>query len=984
MARRSLLTARTRQELFGIPEDPKQLTRFYTLSRNDHGLIRTRRRDENRLGLAIHIALLRHPGQGWLDGSVLPESFIMWLADQLAMPGIDLVEYTRRRKTKSEHHQIAMSHLGLRPFQAAHLETATLLAREAAFATDHGQDIMTALCTGLRKQRLVLPSTDTLERVALKGRAAARRQAAAGIFDVLSADHRTSLQNLLINDHEVGQSRLTWLRGYPHSTSPASMHALLARIRYVRELNLPPDLGQDIHPMRLTKFAREGAVAPLSLLNDFGERRRIATVAAQLLDLQVMLTDAAISMFERLTGQLFTRSKNKQDQVWAMGKARVGRLMQLFGNTIDTMALAHEAGTDPFEALDGEIGWQRLLQHRDEIAAFGELATGDPLELATERYAYMRKFAPAFLDTFTFSAPEAGRDLQEAVNLLRDHNKSGKRKLPADAPMPFPAKHWPKLIVEGGQPKRRVYETAVVATLRDRLRAGDVWVEGSQDYRRFDSYLIPRETAEAELRKQGLETDADAWLQDRRHVLNLRLSEIEHKLKRGQLDGVRLEKGRLRITPHEADTPPEAIRLERAMDAIMPRIRITDLLWEVNTHTGFLDAFTDLRSGRNHEDPAVLLATILAGASNLGLERMAYASKHVSHSQLTWGSMWYLRPETYVDSLARIVDAHHDLPFAGHWGEVGNTSSDGQFFAANRGSGLINAKYGPDPGLKIYSFLSGRYGSFHSSVIGATAGEAPFVLDGLVGNPMLLNPLIHYTDTGGVSDHVFALFHLLGMKFAPRLRDFPDRKLACFGSPRQWPFLAPLMGSPIKDDVIVQHWGDAIRLAGSAKTKAIKPSATLRKLGGYRQQNRLYLALGEIGRIERTLFMLDWLENPELRRDCQAGLNKGEARHTLAKAVFAHSQGRIYDRSDAAQQKRAMALNMVIAAIMFWNTLYMDKASAHLARQGQIPNPKLLCHTSPLGWEHIILTGDYDWHSGAAERKIARPLHLNATRKWVG
>ena len=77
-----------------------------------------------------------------------------------------------------------------------------------------------------------------------------------------------------------------------------------------------------------------------------------------------------------------------------------------------------------------------------------------------------------------------------------------------------------------------------------------------------------------------METDADAWLQDRRHVLNDRLSEIEHKLKRGHLDGVRLEKGRLRITPHEADTPPEAIRLERAMDAIMPRIRITDLLWE--------------------------------------------------------------------------------------------------------------------------------------------------------------------------------------------------------------------------------------------------------------------------------------------------------------------------------------------------------------------------------------------------------------------
>jgi hypothetical protein len=88
--------------------------------------------------------------------------------------------------------------------------------------------------------------------------------------------------------------------------------------------------------------------------------------------------------------------------------------------------------------------------------------------------------------------------------------------------------------------------------------------------------------------------------------------------------------------------------------------------------------------------------------------------------------------------------------------------------------------------------------------------------------------------------------------------------------------------------------------------------------------------------------------------------------------------------SDAAQQKRAMAFNMVIAAIMFWNTLYMDKTAVHLARQGQIPDTKLLSHTSPLGWEHIILTGDFDWHSGAAERKIARPLHLNATKKWVG
>ena len=106
------------------------------------------------------------------------------------------------------------------------------------------------------------------------------------------------------------------------------------------------------------------------------------------------------------------------------------------------------------------------------------------------------------------------------------------------------------------------------------------------------------------------------------------------------------------------------------------------------------------------------------------------------------------------------------------------------------------------------------------------------------------------------------------MSFAPRLRDFPDRRLACFGPPKKWGTLFPNMGRPINEEVIRQHWNDIMRLAASIRNKSLKPSVILRKLGAYRQQNRLYLALGEIGRIERTLFMLDWIENADLRMEC--------------------------------------------------------------------------------------------------------------------
>ena len=175
----------------------------------------------------------------------------------------------------------------------------------------------------------------------------------------------------------------------------------------------------------------------------------------------------------------------------------------------------------------------------------------------------------------------------------------------------------------------------------------------------------------------ALETDATAWLEGRRERLHDRLREVRAKLAAGRLEGVRLENSRLKITPYDPLTPPAGERLDRALDALMPRIRITDLLWDVNARTGFLDAFTDLRSGRVHSNPTALLAAILAGATNLGLERMAHASRGVSHAQLSWASAWYLRSETYADALARIIDAHHALPFSTVWGSASRTSSTG-------------------------------------------------------------------------------------------------------------------------------------------------------------------------------------------------------------------------------------------------------------------------------------------------------------------
>ena len=166
-----------------------------------------------------------------------------------------------------------------------------------------------------------------------------------------------------------------------------------------------------------------------------------------------------------------------------------------------------------------------------------------------------------------------------------------------------------------------------------------------------------------------------------------------------------------------------------------------------------------------------------------------------------------------------------------------------------------------------------------------------------------------------------------------------------------------------------------MRLATSVRLGTVPASLMLRRLGSYPRQNGLALALREVGRIERTLFTLDWLDDPALRRQATAELNKGESRNALARAVCFHRLGRLRDRTLESQQHRAGGLNLVVAAIVLWNTAYVERAIRHLRAGGEKIPSELMPYLAPLGWQHINLTGDYIWtEPSRLEGEGFRPL----------
>jgi len=412
------------------------------------------------------------------------------------------------------------------------------------------------------------------------------------------------------------------------------------------------------------------------------------------------------------------------------------------------------------------------------------------------------------------------------------------------------------------------------------------------------------------------------------------------------LEGVRIKDGEMKITPLKAITPEAAEDAAERLYGMLPNARVTSVLAEVHGWTGFANAFTHLHTGMPADDPRVVLTAILADATNLGLTRMADACSVASYRQLAWMAGWYLREDTYRPGLAVLVNAQQRHPLAALFGAADVSSSDGQaFLTAGRGEalGAHNARHGHgrEPSAMFYTHLSSRHAPFYIESI-PPSGEAAYVIDGLLYHEADLSIAVHHTDGGGVSDHVFALAHLLGFRFAPRIPSIADRKLYAFGSSSRWPALAPFIAGRPDEKLVTAHWDDVLRLATSVRTGTVSASLMLKRLGAYPRQNGLALALREIGRIERTLHTLDWLERPPLRRQSTAELNKGESHNALSRAVCFHRLGRLHDRTAQAQQHRASGLALVTAAITLWNTVYLSRAlEAGAATATSYPTPCL-------------------------------------------
>jgi TnpA family transposase len=210
---------------------------------------------------------------------------------------------------------------------------------------------------------------------------------------------------------------------------------------------------------------------------------------------------------------------------------------------------------------------------------------------------------------------------------------------------------------------------------------------------------------------------------------------------------------------------------------------------------------------------------------------MAIASRHASYDRLVWVTDWFIRDDTYAKALAQIVHFQMANPFAYYWGSGTTSSSDSQHFpigGTKSTSAHRNPYYGTESGI-----------TFYTQVISTRVREAPYMLNGLLHHDTQLDIRRHSTDTKGFTDQIFALCHLLGFSFAPRIRGFKKLKIFTIKQKKFYPTLKPMLGARINTDFIYHDWLDMLRIASALKLGAVTPPVFVQRLAALPQAKSL-------------------------------------------------------------------------------------------------------------------------------------------------
>ena len=415
-------------------------------------------------------------------------------------------------------------------------------------------------------------------------------------------------------------------------------------------------------------------------------------------------------------------------------------------------------------------------------------------------------------------------------------------------------------------------------------------------------------------------------------------------------------------------------------------VLLYELLSEIDGYTSYSDQFShhSIKNSKKTTEKKLIYATLMSLGNNLGHTDLAKASRGIKEKQLRDTEKLWFTEESLIKANKKIVEFIQKLPLPSIYNAQDNmihSSSDGKKVVVAVNSLLANYSYkyyGKEQGITVNSFLDEKQSFFHVNVMTSSDREAPYMMDGLVKSKTSLfhesnlsylenSDEIehkHSTDTHGYTEAIFAGLHFLDVSFAPRIAKIHKQTIYAYEAKSlrknsKYP-IAP--NSKINKKLILDNWNAILRLMTTIKLNYCSASLIFKMLSASAADSPLYSALKELGRLIKSKFILNYLDDEDLRRSITKQLNKVELGQKLGRAVFYGRSGHLHVGTSSEIERVMICKTILQNSIILWNYLFLSDYYNKLDNDDERRAvSEMISKGSVIAWKHINMMGIFDF-----------------------
>lgn len=933
---------------------------------------RSTRGQESRLGLLVLLKVFQQLHH-FPDLDTIPASVTELVRISAGLnPGTRFGYDRKVSPTLFRHYRAVREFLGIQAYLGTDANEVTIrAARDAAETMDQPVDIINATIDALVLRQIELPSFSTLDAIVEQVHARTQTALFRRITRRLSEDERHRLDRLLTRDLASRQTAYHNIKR--HALRPSRKHLTLL-IEHLTWLDTIGDFSKTVAGVpasKLRSLASQAMSLDAANLKEILPEKRYTLMVALLNQMRVRVRDDLAEMFIRRMSAIHKRAREELQQIQSRRRAQMEKLVALLDGVVEIVAQGDDdaqIGVEVRRLLAPSGDLEPLRESCAEVRAF---SGNNYLPLLWRHFRPHRSVMLRLAEVLKWQSTSQSCTLLAALAVVLKNAALHREWLSTDVDLSFASERWRKLVYRADKPgpgiNRRHLELCVLSHMASELRSGDLCVVGSDAYADYRQHLLPWRECERRLPDYCAKLEMPANAQD--FVAHLRewLAATAQNLddsfpsKRQHVTIGRNGEPVLRRTVAK-EIPASALALQQTLIGHMPNRNLLDVLANIEHWTHFTRHFGPLSGS----DPKIrhaaerYLLTIFAMGCNLGPTQAArHMGERVTPHMMSFVNRRHMSLERLETAQRELIELYLQLDLPKHWGEGKTVAADGtqyDFYDNNLLTGY-HFRY-RKKGAVAYRHVADNYIAVFRHFIPAGVWEAVYVIEGLLKAGLSVEADTVHADTQGQSVAVFAFTYLLGINLMPRIRNWQDLKLYRADSTSKYLHIDRLFSAAVDWDLITLHWQDLMQVALSIQAGTISSPLLLRRLGSDSRKNRLLLAAQELGKVVRTVFLLEWIGSRELRQEITATTNKIESYNGFAK-WFSFGGDVLPVNDPDEQQKRLRYNDLIASAVILQNTADMMQALRAMEKDGIKVDVDDISFLSPYLTSNIKRFGDY-------------------------